>query len=418
VAFVLAVALVVPLVGVAGSVALPERGPTAVRVAALVSAGAWLLLLFDGTLVTAGAFHSAPLVAAAGLGASLVATAIDVGLLERPPVLAVALAALVLGLAGGRSATDGGGLIVGLAVAVGAAAWAARARSAVWVARTQPWMLVPGLAAVVAGAVGVIALRSAANSWALPAAGPSPHRGEGLMLLLAALLFVLCGSERARTPAALLVPAGLFLGAVSAPLVGGADGSAPVSLALATVACVAALAARAGRPLVDRPVAALGLLSLAVLTGPGAARPAGLLLASAATLAAAIGVPGGAVLGFPGVVGVAIALATRGGAAALAEGVLAGIVALALAAAALRAGAPDRPRLWALPPLAAGTWLLVAPGSWTWVGFAGLKSYDLGAALAAAGAGLYLASVELRRRVPGRWYARTSSRAPQDAVHH
>ncbi|MCU1451512.1 MAG: hypothetical protein JWP02_3682, partial [Acidimicrobiales bacterium] len=91
---------------------------------------------------------------------------------------------------------------------------------------------------------------------------------------------------------------------------------------------------------------------------------------------------------------------------------------VALAAAASRAGMPDRPPPWTWPALTAAAWLVVAPGSWAWTGPAGIRAYDLGAAGAAAGAGLCLTAVELRRRVPARWYARTSSQAAEDAVHH
>jgi hypothetical protein len=278
--------------------------------------------------------------------------------------------------------------------------------------------LVFGGAGVLVGGAGVVALRAAAETWSLTPAGTAAHRGPGVLLLFAAALVVLCGSERARSPAALLVPAGLFLGAVSAGVVRGGAGWAPAALVLAASACVASLAARPGRPLLDRPAATLGLLSLAAAVGPGPARPAGLLLAAAATVAAALGIPAAAALAVPGGVALAIALVGNGGPAALAEGALAAAAGLALAAAVARAGAPDRPTMWTWPALAAGAWLLVAPGSWAWTGPAGIRSYDLGAAGAAAGAGLCLASVELRRRVPSRWYARTSSQAPEDAVHH
>jgi len=75
---------------------------------------------------------------------------------------------------------------------------------------------------------------------------------------------------------------------------------------------------------------------------------------------------------------------------------------------AVRSRVPQ-PSWWAIPAVAAGIWLLLAPNTWRWVGFPGLASYDVGAARAAAGAALVLVIATFRSRVPPGWYARVSS---------
>src|SRR5204863_8356911 len=110
-------------------------------------------------------------------------------------------------------------------------------------------------------------------------------------------------------------------------------------------------------------------------------------------------------LGVPGGVALAIALAARGGTAAFVLGVFAGVVALALAAAAVREGELPRPTLWAAPVLVVGAWLLLAPGTWGWVGPVSLRAYDIGAARALAGGALCLVVLALLRRDPAGRYA-------------
>src|SRR5207248_654762 len=160
-----------------------------------------------------------------------------------------------------------------------------------------------------------------------------------------------------------LVPAGAFLAAQAAPIVHRSDGLAPLTVLLAVAAVVAALAARSGRVLVDRPATALTLLGVAALVAPGSTHGSALLLLAGGTLAAALALPAAAALGVPGGIALAVALAARGGVTPFVVGVLAGVVALALAAAVLRAGSPSRPMPWLAPVLALGAWLLVAPGT-------------------------------------------------------
>ena len=116
----------------------------------------------------------------------------------------------------------------------------------------------------------------------------------------------------------------------------------------------------------------------------------------------------------------AIALSGRGGGVALVEGALAGAMVVALAAAALRERPPPRPAVWTWPAIAVGGWLLAAPGTWGWVGPAGLRTYDLGAGRALAAASLCLVALAYKERAPTRWYARGSppDSPGEDVVRH
>jgi hypothetical protein len=413
VSFFLLVAVAAPVAGVLVGAAWPARATVVGRASALASAGSWVVVLVHGGTVSAGRLHGAPLPAAAGFGAAAIAAALPEDAAPRRVPLGLALAAIGLALAAGRSTTDGAALVAALGIAAVAAGVAAR---------PAPGALLLAAAAVATGILGIVALRSAANSWALPVSGGAVplHRGEGLLLLLAAVLFVAAGSLRPGAAVAILVPGGLLLAAGAAPLARGLQGLAGVAIPLAALAAAASLAARDGRPLLDRPVAALGLLAIAALVGPGATRPAGLLLAAAAGLTAAVGVPVTMALAFPGGVALAAALADRGGGAAFAEGALAGLTAVALAAAAVRDGVPARPSLWTAPAAVAGLWLLTAPGSWAWTGPAGLHAYDLGASRAVAGAALLLVALSVRSQLPAGWYARGSPPVTpgEDAVRH
>jgi hypothetical protein len=412
VALLLVLAVAAPIVGAVIGALLPERALDAMRTAALVCAASWFALLLDGSLVSWSRLHSAPLVAAAGCGAALVVAAVDEDTVDRPVWAGVALAATSVALAAGRTGTNGAVILVVLALAVGACVLAGRVSVRVW------GMAAAGLA--LAG-IGAVALRSATNSWQIPLADAAAnHRGAGLLVVIGAALLVLAGSQRPRQPAALLVPAGAFLAIQAAPLVHRADGLAPAAIVLALAAAVVALAARPGQSAFHRPAAALTLFALAASVAPGAARGPALLLAAAGTLACALEWPAAGALGVPGGVALAIALAARSGTTAFVLGVLAVVVALALAAAAAREGALPRPSLWAAPVLALSVWLLVAPGTWEWVGPVSLRAYDIGAARALAGAALCVVVVALLGRDPTGWYAQAfpPDSPGEDVVRH
>ena len=404
-------AVAVPLVGAVAAVLVPDRALDAVRASALLAAVCWLVLLLDASVVSVTRLHSAPIVAAAGFGAALLVAAVDGEAVERPVLLGVALTAASIGVAAGRGATDGGGAVVALAAAAALASAAGRLAARMWATAAV---------GLIVAAIGVVALRSAANAWQLPLTDAASHRGPGVLIMVGAALVAVAGCGRPRAPLTVVVPAGAFVAAQAAPIVHRTAGVTWFAVVLAAAATAASVAARAGRPLLDRPAAALVLLGLAALVVPGAARGPGLLLASAGVVALGFGAPVAAALGIPGGIALAIALAAQGGGGAFAVGGLGALVALALAAVVVRAGAVPRPSIWTVPMFAAGVWLLVAPGTWGWVGPAALHAYDVGAARAAAGGALCLLALVLLGRDPAGWYAHVlpPDTAGEDAVRH
>lgn len=200
------------------------------------------------------------------------------------------------------------------------------------------------------------------------AASADPFGLAGEALSLAVVAAVLFGSRWSRvSPNAwpvLAVPA-LVVGLRSAE--GGSDIAVPIAV-LAVAAAVA-----------GHSPASIALLALAA--ADIGAPSAGALLAAAAVLSGAIHLPQAAGLALPG--GIELALAIE--ASEMTVGVV--VVAVASAAAAvllvMRRYDPAiglDPR--ALPAVALGAWLLVAPSTWTWTGVTGLSHYDRGAATA------------------------------------
>ena len=410
----LVLALVAPALGVAVAAAAPVAAANATRAAALLAAACWVVVVADGpTGVTAGRVHADPLVAAACCGAALLVTA---RLAAVRPVPAGSVLLLVqLALAGGRTQNEGW-VVSALLVAAGAvAALADRRRDRL-----------PAFAAVAVTAFGflvvaVLALRQATGAWTIPLAAPQgvSYRAEGLLLLVAAVLLLVAASIHAREGGAgmPLLVAAAFVGVRAAPLVRVGGDFVAGAVVLAALAVVAAAGQRARAPF-DRPALALGLLGLAALLAPGPTGPPAALLLAASVLAGAFAFPAAAALGVPGAVGLALALSAAGGAGSLAVGVLAAAVVLGLAARARTAGPPSRPGPWALGPLAIGAWLVLAPGSWGWVGDAGLHSYDLGAARALAAGLLCVVGAAHFGRLRPHWYAHTAFGASslEDAV--
>ena len=91
-----------------------------------------------------------------------------------------------------------------------------------------------------------------------------------------------------------------------------------------------------------------------------------------------------------------------------------------MAVAVQHAVSLPRMRWWMAPTLALGGWLLIAPGTWGWVGSVNLRAYDVGAARAVAGAALCLIVLVLLGRDPAHWYARAfpPDSPGEDAVRH
>ena len=102
--------------------------------------------------------------------------------------------------------------------------------------------------------------------------------------------------------------------------------------------------------------------------------------------------------GLPGAIALVPVLVDAGGVLAVCLG---GTLALIAAVTAGDAGRLTWPAVPAVPGLALGAWLLVAPGSWGWVGAADLGAYDRGAAAAAA-AGLLALAAASSLRSPSR----------------
>lgn len=226
------------------------------------------------------------------------------------------------------------------------------------------------------------------------AAGEAIGRPAAAVVLAGCVVgFGVCTeAARAYRPLGLLVAPFLVAGVIAAA--GSSEAVVPV-LGFAAAGGVA----------VDRAPLALGLLALAAAALPAAAPAAG-LFAAAAVLAAALGRREAVVLGLPGVVAVAaVAVAVPPGVGTVALAVATGAAGATLVTRAGRRSPssswPPAAR-WAnrAPALALGAWLLVAPGSWTWAGDAGLQAYDKGAAVAASAGVLAVVLAWTRRRLP------------------
>ena len=196
--------------------------------------------------------------------------------------------------------------------------------------------------------------------------------GGAAVLVAAAAL----GPARGR---AFAVP-GLLVGLVVGP------GLSAVAVAVAGGTLAVLSAALLGR----RPGVALGFLGLGATAFSGGRPGAALLLAGAAlALSYAADHPATGLLGLPGAAALGGDVLTAGGGGApVVLAVAMAATAVLLALAATRPG----PRLhlgaqaWAaLPAAVLAAWLVLAPGTWTWTGAAGLGIYDRGAAAAAAG---------------------------------
>ena len=382
--FALGLALIAPALGLAGAFAVRSEllGRRCLQGGALVAAAAWAALVGDGSGASVGAFHAGPLAAAAGCGAALSLVAVD-----RPARLPRLVAGGMTLLAAGLAVTNGHAELQGPALALAVAV------AAVGGAAGQPRRRVPlayGLAAAAATTtlVGVALVRTATASWDLPQA---PVAGlslwaAGLALLAAAAALIAAGALQPRSPAGAVVAVGAFVGLRAAPLArSGPGGLRAAAVVLAVAAAAAAFRPRRRPRAAAQPALALGLLGLAAAMAPGATTPAAALLEAAAVLAVAVGTPASAALGLPGGVALALALAASGGGVAFAVGTLTALTALALSAGA-RSTPVTRPAVSVVPALAAGGWLLLAPGSWAWTGPARLGPYDMGAARAAAAA--------------------------------
>lgn len=166
------------------------------------------------------------------------------------------------------------------------------------------------------------------------------------------------------------------------------------ALSPSMIAVLAGAAAVAAVWFTEDAVLPLAASALAATAVPGG-RPAASLLAAAAVLAVPFVDRGRlpALLGLPGVAALAAAIAA--GPVGFPRATVTVAVAATVALLLLRTRIPEGAALgWSLAPAATvGLWLLVAPGTWEWVGDARLGHWDVGAVLAVVGAGIAVAAV-------------------------
>jgi hypothetical protein len=390
----LAAALGAPVLAVV--VIVLRRAPWAadrtVQAGAVVSAAAWALVLVAGARGRVAVFHLTPLTAAGGCGAALLAAAVlEGGAMTRRGLAGTgtALCFVCLALAGGRQGVQVVVLVGGLVLATVLTVDAAPPED-----RAAPALL--ALLGTAAALVGAGALLVGDDRWDLPEAGTVSRAAVVVLVGAGAAWAVAATIGRARPPA-LLLPGGLVLGLAAAPLRPGADDVALLAAALALAAVAAATTAR--------PAMALALLALAAACASPGLAPASRLLAAAAVLAAASAErPLALLAAVPGGVALVTGVVDDGGwpAATLAAagvGVAALLVRRTATAGAAWKGVPARMplTLGLLPAAAAGTWLVLLPGSWTWTA-AELGHYDRGMlrALVAAVVVVTAASLTLR----------------------
>lgn len=225
----------------------------------------------------------------------------------------------------------------------------------------------------------------------------------GTTIVIAAVLLVIAGAGGSVGVPALkpLLAVGALAGIIGASAVPGVGVPLLIGAAAVGIASV-------------RPAAAVALLAIAVASLPGG-QPAASLLAAAAVLALALDRDWAVVAALPGAVSMVGALMFPGeiaprvivGAAATLVGIQVvrdifparapsrggeegSRLAAAVDLAAFPGMAPRRAERHRLAAVVLLMWLLVAPGSWTWAGDAGIEHYDSGAGRAAAVAGLVL----------------------------
>ncbi|HEX2273370.1 MAG TPA: hypothetical protein VHG90_05820, partial [Acidimicrobiales bacterium] len=349
-------------------------------------------------------FHLTPLVAAGGCGAAVLAAAVvddEAGSRRALAGSAAALLLVCLGLAGGRQGVQVVVLVGGLALAAVLTVDAAPPEE-----RAAPALL--ALLGTAGALVGAGALLVGDDRWDLPETGVV-SRAAVAVLVGSAALWAVAGTVRSRRPPALLLPGGLVLGLAAAPLRPGADDVALMAAVLAAAAVVAAATAP--------PPMALGLLALAAGCASPGLTPASRLLAAAAVLIAAADRPLALLAALPAGVALAGGVVDDGGWPATVvavAGVAVGALLTRRAVGEAGASAPRPVTPGLVPAVAAVTWLVLLPGSWTWTG-AELGHYDRGMARGAVAAGVVVAAAtvgprlalrtgpRLGRRPGGRW---------------
>ena len=242
-------------------------------------------------------------------------------------------------------------------------------------------------AGIVACAFGFVEVHSRDGTWTLPAGGTRSLTAVTAFVVAAALLSA-AGALGRRHPTAVLLPGGLAVGLLAAPIRAGTDelGVLVVALAAAAIAAVGTRQATLG----------IALLALALAVGPVALTPASRLLAAAAVIIMAVDRPWACLAAVPGGVSLVAGVIDDGSRLSLGVALAAAVVALLLGLVVSESSAwsppPDeadgdrQESHGAWPAVLTGAWLAVAPGTWSWTG-ADLDVYDQGMARA-VGAGL------------------------------
>lgn len=360
----------------AGQVLRDERRsgpPIWIPFAALVAA-AWVTAALLGEM-TLGGQSLTPAASAAAAGAALLAGVSPPA--RRPlPVIAglFALLAVPAALAVAASGSDARPFVAAVAALVAA--------GAIFGGRDEVTRL---RAAAMAG-VGVamlVATVAANGGWRLTPAG----RPAAVALVAAGAAMAMAASGAIVPVAALrplLVP-GLVCALVGAPGLGGP------ALPLIASACAVSVATL-------RPPLALALLAVATAGLPGG-QPVAALIGTGAVLAVAIDLPAAGLAALPGGVALTALLTDPGPALPRVSVAAAGLTIAVGIAMSLRGAARVEVERRRLPAIAAAGWFVVAPGTWSWAGDAGLRPYDTGMVRAFAVAGLALVWMSLAPRI-------------------
>ena len=259
-------------------------------------------------------------------------------------------------------------------------------------------------------AVGIAGIGTALLGAAI-LAGPSPTLVArtttfGATIVIAAVLLVIAGAGGSVGVPALkpLLAVGALAGIIGAAAVPGIGVPLLVGAAAVGIAGI-------------RPAVAVALFAIAVASLPGG-QPAASLLAAAAVLAVALDREWGVVAALPGAIAMVEVLMFPGeiaprvliGATAALLGVQVARdvfprpardqhgeegsrLAVPIELASVPGIIPRRAERHRLPVMVLAAWLLVAPGSWTWAGDAGITHYDTGAGRAVAVAALVLVTL-------------------------
>ena len=371
-----------------------------VRAGALVAAGLWIAVVVLGG-ATAGSLVAMGVVGPAAAGAALLLASVSRPAGRLPAAgasLALSLLSAGLALAGGSGSATPTAAVLALAGGAGFVALAT--------ARENDG----GMGAAAIALVGMVGVAGGLVQRA--AADATAPLGPAVLLTAGGTLIAVAGALRPRRSAAVLLPVGLAIGIAAGAGEGAGGEAVALVLALGAVAVIAAWAIMsvnaAGTRLL---VVALALVALAVASVPAGSlvesapaleaagspgAPAAWLLAASTVIVGVVLVPAAAFTAVPGAAAFALVVAAEPSPIRLAVAglALAAVVAAAFAVertswSAVEGGAEQaalglNPLVAAVPALAVGLWLLVAPETWAWAGDANLADWPDSIALVTA----------------------------------